>query len=50
MILELWNIKLIKYYKEQHLELAMGKQKLEDFSYFRAKRMKFKTKDIDVEI
>jgi hypothetical protein len=48
-IFMLWN-KEFNYYKEQPLELAMVKHKLKVGLSFGTKRMKFKTKDIDVEI
>jgi hypothetical protein len=48
-VIVLWN-KEFNYYKEQSLELAMAKYKLEVGSTSRTKRMKSKTKDIDVEI
>jgi hypothetical protein len=49
MILMLWN-KEFHYYKEQCLEIAMGKNKFEVASSSKAKRMKSKTKDTNVEI
>jgi len=45
----LWNRKF-NYYKEQCLKLAMGKHKFKVVWSFGAKRMKSKTKDINVEI
>jgi hypothetical protein len=48
-ILVLWNRKF-NYYKEQCLELAMGKHKLEVVSSSGTKKMKSKTKDTNVEI
>jgi hypothetical protein len=45
----LWNRK-INYYKEQCLESTMGKHKLKVASSSKAKRMKSKTKDTNVEI
>jgi hypothetical protein len=48
-ILVLWN-KKFNYYKEQRLELAMGKHKLKVASSFGVKKMKSKMKNTDVEI
>ncbi len=48
-ILVLWN-KEFNYYKYQRLDITMGKHKLKVMSSFGTKRMKSKTKDINVEI
>jgi hypothetical protein len=48
-ILVLWNRKF-NYYKEQCLKLVMGKHKFKIASSSKVKRMKSKTKDINMEI
>jgi hypothetical protein len=49
IILVSWN-REFNYYKDRHLDITMGKHKLEVTSSFGTNRMKSKTKDTNVEI